>query len=182
MLSVPFKYVPSYTEDYVYSPECINVVNSIQVEPFMELSTSKKEQKAQKSQSRTNYFRKHITTSERRKLPDGSFVQREYFETSFPVCSFNCMKSKARELYTKDYKYKDVNMYINWMYKLIYGEYPEQITLAPPADILQEYGGEFTIEEYRNNFRFISIHDPHQYFATFKSISNPVQRIYERVD
>ena len=92
------------------------------------------------------------------------------------------MKSKARELYNKDYKYKDVNMYINWMYKLIYGTYPENIIPSPPSDILKEYGGEFTVEEYRNNFRYISIHDPQQHFTTFKNLSHPVERLYERID
>lgn len=182
MLAVPFKFIPSYTEDYVYSPECVNIVNNIKVEPYRENSSSKKEQKAQKAQPKMNYFKRHIASEERRKLPDGSYVMNEYFETSYPVCSFNCMKSKARELYNKDYKYKDVNMYINWMYRLIYGTYPEAIRPSPPPDILKEYGGEFTADEYRNNFRYISIHDPQQHFTNFQKITHPIERLYERVD
>ena len=178
MLAVPFKYVPSYTEEHVYSPECINVVNNIQVEPYKDTSSSKKEQKAQKSLPRMNYFKRNITYNERRKLQDGSYVLREYFETSHPVCSFNCMKSKGRDLYNKDYKYKDVNMYINWMYRLIFGKYPEDIKLAPPHDILQEYGGDFTPEEYRNNFNFITVNDSNQYFIRYKTMTNPIERLY----
>lgn len=182
MLAVPFKYVPSYTEEYVYSPECVNIVDNIKVEPYKENSSSKKEQKAQKAQPKMNYFRKSISSGERRKLPNGSYILKEYFETSFPVCSFNCMKSKARELYTKDYRYKDVNMYINWMYKLIYRKYPDDIIPSPPREILKEYGGEFSQDEYRNNFRFISIHDPQQHFSVFKEITQPVENLYERND
>jgi hypothetical protein len=50
---------------------------------------------------------------------------------------------------------------------------PEKLIPAPPYDVLQEYGGEYTVEEYRKSFKFVSLDETNQYYTRAKEVMNP---------
>lgn len=228
MLAVPYKYVPHYIEEYVYSPECINIVSSINVDNSTVKSDGKKnvpkynlfkrdipktelhkyekentirssnaEEKAydeenkndaeeEKSEDESESEAGNKKKSEKRKNRENSsgrkkgdkLKKRGYFECVKPVCSFNCMAAKGRELSLIDPKFNNVKTFISHLYMEVFGKLPEKITPAPPFDILEEYGGEYTLEEYRRDFKFINVEESNQYFEKAKNVINYSEQIY----
>lgn len=168
MLAVPFKFVPSCIEEQVYAPECINIVQAINVEPSKSLSSDKNPKKLDlKSVPKINNFKRSLTSSEitRYRTDDQRVHKHGYFECAKVVCSFNCMVSKGKEMAQIDPRFRNVNMHITSLYFQIFGHMPGKITPASPFDILEEYGGSYTTDEYRKNFKFITISDTNQYYS-----------------
>jgi hypothetical protein len=175
MLAVPYKFVSSYVHEHVYAPECVNVVPGIRVEPSKSTATDKGKKTDSKTAPKINYFRRDITPTDQSlyDAEDSRVVYKDYFETDKPVCGFNCMVAKGRELAEKDPRFRTVKMHITHMYYLIFGSMPEKLIPAPPYDVLQEYGGEYTVEEYRKSFKFVSLDETNQYYTRAKEVMNP---------
>lgn len=69
------------------------------------------------------------------------------FKVTGNFCSPNCVKS-----YALDSKIYSKNVYlVGFMYRQLFGAY-YKIKPAPPIQCLKEYGGNLTIEQYRENF------------------------------
>jgi hypothetical protein len=74
-------------------------------------------------------------------------------------CSFNCAHSYNLEL--KDYKIWERYSLLNYIKKIVFkNDTIQNITSAPPKQVLQIYGGTLTIEEFRNS----SIVIPKEYY------------------
>lgn len=178
MLAVPYKYVTNSINEHVYAPECVNIVKNIKVEP----SKEDKKKIDPKTFPKTNYFKRDLTTQETIDYKNSeNIIENDYFETAFPVCSFNCMQSKGYELSKKDIRFKNVKMLISHLYWKIYEHLPEPIQNAPPCDILEEYGGDFTLEEYRKNFKTINIKENNNYFTKAINIIQNSSRLFSQV-
>ena len=91
----------------------------------------------------------------------------------------NCMESKGRELAIKDNRFRNVKMYIAQLYQRIFGVLPGKITPAGPFEILEEYGGDFTLEEYRRNFMFVPIEPANQFIV--KSLLSHTAEVFTTV-
>lgn len=181
MLAVPYKFVSSYIHEHVYSPECVNVVKSIYVETSKTVSSEKSKKTDIKSAPKVNYFRRDLSPKDKESYSSGDerIVINDYFETSKIVCSFNCLESKGRELAEKDPRFRNVRMHIIHLYQLIFGVLPEKILPAPSFENLEEYGGNFTVEEYRKNFQFITMNETDQYYTRAKELLNPSLAVFE---
>lgn len=173
MIIVPYKYVSSYIEDYVYAPECINVVKGINVDLSKEDRTKKHDPK---TAPKVNYFRRDIPDSKKELYKD-RLINEDYFEGSELVCSFPCCFSRGRELSIIDAKYKNSDTLIYRMYKKIFKKLPTNIKPAAHFTTLKEYGGPYTIEEYRKNFEFLSLEDTNQHFSIANKIMNVSSKI-----
>lgn len=170
IMAVPFRYVPSYIEQHVYAPECVNVIESINVRDGDEKRVDPK------NAPKINYFKRDLVSTDKCNYAKDRIVENEYFECAFPVCSFSCMKSKGNELSSRDPSFRNVKMMINFLYKKIFDKFPDKITPAPPCYILKEYGGDFTLDEYRENFKFVTLEDTQQFFIN--NLLRAVDRIY----
>lgn len=74
-------------------------------------------------------------------------------------CSFNCAHSYNLEL--KDYKVWERYSLLNHIKKIVFNnDKIQNITAAPPKEVLKTYGGSMTIEEYRNS----AISIPKEYY------------------
>ena len=181
MLIVPYKYVPSYIEEHVFAPECVNIVKN--------LNSVKDENKDKKDKIKTktdikntpkvNYFRKEVYSDETKQYENNSnFIKNDYFEGSELVCSFPCMLSRGRQLSLLDPRYRNVKQFISWMYKRIFGKLPDKLIEAPPFSVLEDYGGPIKLSQYRKDFLFISMTDTNQYFSNPKDIINLSSKIF----
>lgn len=174
MLAVPYRYVPSFVHEQVYAPECVNIIKSINVDPVSKSNKGKEEEKKKgevKSTPKINYFKRDITSRDQAALTGSRrLVVNDYFQCSKPVCSFDCMEAKGRELALVDARYKNVRMLITQLYWHIFDRLPEKITPAPPCDILLEYGGEHSLDEYRRDFKFITLETGRQYYSKAKAL------------
>jgi hypothetical protein len=175
MLAVPYKFVPSYIEEHVYAPECVNIVENMQVSLATQISNNEEENKKKdlKSAPKINYFKRDLTSKEKfQNKQKQSIIINDYFETMDLVCNFSCMQSRGIELAIKDPKFKNVKMLITHMYWCIFGKLPEKIISAPHFRTLLEYGGDYTVEEYRKNFKFVELNETNQYYIKAKNIIN----------
>lgn len=165
MLAVPYQYVPSCVSEYVYTPECINVVESINVDPTLD----DKRKIDPKNAPKVNFFKRDIVSKDKA-LYDTStsrITENEYFDCAYPVCSFNCMVSKAKEISLKDPRFRNADMLIYFLYEKIFGSFPvDKINPASSYLILQEYGGTYTVEEFRQAFKFLKIDECDQFFVS----------------
>lgn len=92
-------------------------------------------------------------------LPNKYCLKEKKFFLYGCFCSFNCAHAYNLEL--KDYKIWERYSLLNYMKKIIFkDDNVKIITSAPPKEILELYGGTFTIEAYRNT----SISIPKEYF------------------
>lgn len=183
MLAVPYKFVSSFIQENVYAPECVNVVKGINVEPSKMIVTEKTKKNDPKSAPKINYFKRDLTSEDKQLYSTqlNRVVTRDYFETAKLVCSFNCMVSKGRELEEKDPRFRNVNMHIAHLYQLIFGVLPSKIVPAPPFDVLLEYGGEFTVDEYTKNFKIITLSDSNQYYVKAKMLINSSANLFVNI-
>jgi hypothetical protein len=174
MLAVPYKYVPSYLESIVYSPECCNIVTDITVGPNRE----EKKKIDAKSAPRINSYRRDIVPNDQLKY-NNSMVKKDYFECCKPVCSFSCMLAMGRILARNDPRFRNVEMNIIHLYMKIFGNMPKDpIIPSPSYEILEEYGGTFTEEEYRSNLQRMIVENTSQVFVNLKRIIHPVEQLY----
>lgn len=80
-----------------------------------------------------------------------------YFDTEGIFCSFNCMCSYLHEN-SNNINYKDSGALIYVMYKTIFGEYPIKMNIRKALSwkLLKQYGGNLSIEEFRDMFNVIN--------------------------
>jgi hypothetical protein len=207
MLSVPWRYVPSYIERNDYSPEWINVVPCIKVERSIKSANDTKANEGKQNQRKvpkTTYLKRDlprfeceariqidesqsneqliiepisVTTElkESNEQPIVDLVSQDYFDTENPVCSFNCMVTEGHRLRDKDHnsRFRNVDMYIAMLYQRLFGSLPPKIRPASKFSILQEYGGSYSLEEYRKEFTFATLEETGQMFARTRALINP---------
>jgi hypothetical protein len=77
-------------------------------------------------------------------------ISNEFFETEGYFCSFPCCKAYITDQ-RNNVKYKDSNSLLSLLYKIFYGR-PPDFPEAPSWKLLKEYGGHYTIEEFRASF------------------------------
>jgi hypothetical protein len=113
-------------------------------------------------------------------LPNKYCSKQKKFYLYGCFCSFNCAHSYNLDL--KDYKIWERYSLLNYIKKMIYKNEInsenkiKQIASAPPKEVLKVYGGELTIEEYRNS----SISIPKEYYHLFPP-SIPIFSVIEEI-
>jgi|GEM_PF-4591027 hypothetical protein len=181
MLAVPWRYVPSYVERHDYSPEWINVVSSIKVERTIRSAAEAKSAEGKQNQRKvpkTTYLKHDLPDFEyktRESKQETDLIVQDYFDTENPVCSFNCMVTEGHRLRDKEHnpRFRNVDMYIAMLYQKIYGSIPSKIKPASKFSILEEYGGNYSLEEYRKEFTFATLEETGQVFTKTKKLINP---------
>ena len=180
MLSVPFKFVPSFIDQQVYSPDCINLTNKINVSSDIDPDMISKKSKGT---IKINYFKKDLNKKE---IENTSNIEKcDYYDCCDLVCSFNCCMSRGNYLSLIDPRFKNYKYYIYMMYKDIFGSYPVQdIEPAPEFFVTKEYGGNKTIEEIRKNYQYIRYDNTHQYVkaSTIMKTNCPLNNIRDLVE
>ena len=80
-----------------------------------------------------------------------------YFDTEGIFCSFNCLCSYIHEN-SNNMNYRDSGALIYVMYKTIFGEYPIKMNIRKALSwkLLKQYGGNLSIEEYRDMFNVVN--------------------------
>lgn len=78
-------------------------------------------------------------------------------------CSFNCASS-----YNSLYHKSNSSYLLNYLYKKCCKKNCGYIKNAPPKEVLQKFGGIYSIEEYRQNFISLNIIDIYDYPVIFK--------------
>ena len=86
---------------------------------------------------------------------NGSGSSREYFDTEGFFCSFNCVVAYNNDVSQTNIRYRETGGLIYLLYKKVFGQYPYQMNIKPALSwkVLKSYGGEMTIQEYRNTFQ-----------------------------
>ena len=86
----------------------------------------------------------------------GTLGGNEHFETEGFFCSFNCVLAYNNEVSQHNIRYRESG---GLLYKKLFGCYPYQMNIkpAPSWKILKSYGGDMTIQEYRNTFQKIEV-------------------------
>lgn len=180
MLALPIKYVPSFVHQHVYAPECVNIVEDIKVRPSKEEPEDEKKKFDPKNAPKINYFRRDITEKDKASYQNEEFVEKDYFECAYPVCSFSCMLSKGRELSQKDPRFRNFRMNISFLYQKIFGVMPEGLIPAAPCTTMIQYMGDHTPEEFRKNFKFVRVQDTDQFF--FNHIMRDCPQVYVQTE
>lgn len=188
MLAVPYRYVPSFIQRHDYMPEWVNMVKKIEVDPTTKNDPGTKGPKTkmdQKSMPKMAYLKQDLPSHdvESRKSGKGSEgalepTTADYFDCLKPVCSFPCMVSKGRELAEKDPRFRNVEMLITMLFQKIFGYLPEKLSAAPSFELLQEYGGEYSLEEYRKDFQFVNLESSSQIYQKVNKLINYSSSIY----
>lgn len=85
----------------------------------------------------------------------------DFFETEQMFCSLPCVKSYILSCLSnnnKSYKYHKSLSYLTLMYKKMYNTQiiSSNIPRAHPIEVLRDYGGHLTIQEYRESFGMIN--------------------------
>lgn len=80
-----------------------------------------------------------------------------YFDTEGIFCSFNCMCSYLHEN-SNNIAYKDSGTLMYLMYKTIFGEYPLKMNIRKALSwkLLKQYGGNLSIEDFREMFNIVN--------------------------
>lgn len=89
-----------------------------------------------------------------RDIPEGkrmSVFQNDYYETDGGFCSFNCCMAFINDN-THNPMYKNSKHLLQRMHFEIFGKFGKKIHSAPSWRLLRDYGGDLTIEEFRNTF------------------------------
>ena len=76
---------------------------------------------------------------------------KSYYETDGVFCSFNCCQAWINDNKHKS-EYNDSTYLLRKMYKDMTGNITDNIKPAPNWRLLNSYGGNLTIEDFRNNF------------------------------
>jgi len=96
--------------------------------------------------------------------------KKGYYEVDGIFCSFNCCTSFIHEN-------KHDKLYMNSLYLLqkmyidLFNRPPIKITAAPSWKLLKEYGGHFSIEQFRKSFNTIE-YSYKDFFRNIKSIAH----------
>lgn len=182
MLAVPWRYVPSYIERHDYSPEWINVVPTIKVERSVKSANDSKTNEGKQNQRKvpkTTYLKHDLPDFECKDRTENkspiNLISQDYFDTENPVCSFNCMVAEGHRLRDKEHnsRFRNVDMYIAMLYQKLFDAPPPKIRPASKFCILQEYGGSYTLEEYRKEFTFATLEETGQVFSRINRLITP---------
>ena len=169
MLSVPYAYVPHYIQENVYSPECINMVTELSVSTSSLINEPKGpvDQKKYKSKTilKSNCFKRDIIDTKAYNDNDPRLVINGYFKTAEFVCSFNCMKPKAKELALTNPVFKNAYVYITQLYSMIFDVDICDVNIVdmPHFTMFQDYGGVLNREQYLKNTQIIEVSNSGQY-------------------
>ena len=102
-------------------------------------------------------------------------VTRQFFETEGIFCSFNCLVSYLEENRNNPLYQNSYNL-IYFMYKTIFGVFPQQTIIRSPSwKLRKEYGGPLSDEDYSKYIQNIPIIDSNQ----LKSCVSKHESIYE---
>ncbi len=101
---------------------------------------------------------------------NGHYIPAKKFKCKGIFCSFNCALSYSEIYHKKD----NCGYLLNYLYKKCCNK-KGYIKKAPPKEILQKFGGMYSIEEYRQNFLNLNIIDILEYPIEFIS-----RKIYEK--
>lgn len=197
MLAVPYRYVPSFIHRHDYMPEWVNMVKAIPVEPIIRNEPGSKGPKTkmdQKSMPKMAYLKQDLAshdvqgrTIKHDEIKDIQASESastlvpataDYFDCLKPVCSFPCMVSKSRELAERDPRFRNSEMFITMLFQKIFGYLPEKLSAAPSFELLQEYGGEYSLEEYRKDFQFVSLESSSQIYQKVNKLINHSTVLY----
>jgi hypothetical protein len=171
---------------------CRHIFNSIPIGCPINYVSSKAIKNYHSEVSKDNYTIKENITTFKRKLLDSKkkFIftsltdkintnlninKEEYYQTDGIFCSFNCCKA-----FIKDNKhnrlYEQSEFLLNKIYNDISGSRNININEAPHWRMLEEYGGNLTINQFRENFNKIS----YEYHGIIKSdIFKPIGILFE---
>lgn len=106
-----------------------------------------------------------------------------YFDTEGIFCSFNCMSSYLHDN-CSNVIYKDSGALIYLLYKTLFKEYPVKMNIRKALSwkLLKQYGGNLSIEEFRDMFNIVnSLTENIEYngkIPTGKLPLNPVKLTY----
>lgn len=188
MLAVPYRYVPTVYCDHTYAPECINIIKSIDVDVVTE-RISKKEKGSsrssrvdQKKIPKSTIFRRELSEKEFNRINTNSnnkIKKQDYFECAKPVCSFSCMITKGKELARNDPRFRNVLTHICHLYQIIFGKLPQNIIPAPTIDVLSEYGGMLSRDDFIKNFHYVYLENCNQF--RLQEILHPANEIFSHV-
>lgn len=107
-------------------------------------------------------------------------VLPSYYETDGVFCSFNCCRAFIEEqLFSSKVKhmYKDSMYLLMKMYCDTHGQYPSKLRPAPSWQLLKEYGGYMTIQEFRSGFN-VNCYNEKGFLTEIPHIK-PMGRIFE---
>ena len=84
--------------------------------------------------------------------PDRYYTNVEKFRVKGVFCSFSCLMAYRNDSCKK---YSSTNYLVKFMYSKLTGTFllDSNLTPAPPRSCLKMFGGDLTIEEFRNSFR-----------------------------
>lgn len=89
-------------------------------------------------------------------------ITKQFFETEGIFCSFNCIVSQLEENHTNPI-YTNSNHLLYYMYKQIFGEFPNQSFIRSPSWKLRNvYGGPLTDDDYDKFLQSVPILDSKQ--------------------
>lgn len=102
----------------------------------------------------------------------------EIFTCEGAFCSFNCMKAFIEDINNCNVKYRESIGLILLMYsKCFYTQISySTISCAPHWSLLEEYGGNMTIEQFQNEFQRIQYYGPSG--SLFRDITKTTKNAY----
>lgn len=103
-----------------------------------------------------------------------SSVGTDYYLTDGIFCSFNCTLAFINDN-NKDSYYKDSIGLLHSLYKIFIGKKIEKLVPAPHWRLLSDYGGPFSINEFRDKFNKIMYED------IFKIVMKSISRVYKNI-
>ena len=103
---------------------------------------------------------------------------KEYFITDGIFCSFNCCQSFIKDNKINPMYYNSLNLLFT-LYKFCFGSNIEIIS-APHWRLLKGYGGQLSIEEFRDNFYKIQYHDLDNHLVHSIPQCRTIGNIYEQ--
>jgi hypothetical protein len=128
--------------------------NCSQVEKtyFSDITKDKYTIKENISKDKKTYFN-NLIQQNKNDVEKNTFniIDKDYFETDGIFCSFNCCLAFINENKNNS-SYKHSKNLLKKIYYDIFGVYPNNLTPAPSWRLLKEYGGIYTIEEFRKTF------------------------------
>lgn len=155
MLAVPFNYVPPSLKDNVYSPDSINSVTSLKVNKDPKIFVTSQQLSAAGKNAikiKSTLFQESLSLDRAKQLKgDERLDEEKYFECMKPVCSFACMLALGKKLSRTDFRFRNVESHIAHMYYCYFGKLPDNLREADPIDVINEYGGKLSRDEYREN-------------------------------
>jgi hypothetical protein len=124
---------------------------------------------------------KNISSKEHRDMTENpknskDITYNEYFEVDGIFCSFNCkLAFLLIEIPKGNKMYKDSHMLIDLLFKKSVGRFPykNEIKPSPHWRLLKLYGGDLTIEEYRNSFNRVI-------YTLTPNLIRPLGRVFEK--